>query len=206
MNSQVMRKFFSNQAGALLAGSGTSESLPETTTLADKSFLKYYTACTSLTGTSRGLYWSHQVKNSGEAGRFKTIITGAANDVHGVHGTIEINGGTITGEAAGGRFNIVLPAGVFGGQTCGLYAELYANTATSDLTAGSIARFTLGGDGTGVGLLDHSCALFSIEGNSIGAAAHGHIVDAISGDKAVTHLARIRINGVPYYIMLRNAV
>jgi hypothetical protein len=203
MNSQVMRKFFSNQCGALLAGTGASESLPETTTLADKSFLKYYTACTALTGTSRGLYWSHQVKNSGEAGRFKTIITGAANDVHGVHGTIEINGGTITGEAAGGRFNIVLPAGVFGGQTCGLYAELYANTATSDLSSGAIARFVLGGDPTGVGLLDTSCALFSIEGNTINTAKMVRAVDSAS---AVTHQIRIRINGVLYYLMAQNAL
>jgi hypothetical protein len=198
-----MRKFFSNQCGALLAGTGTSESLPETTTLADKSFLKYYTACTALTGTSRGLYWSHQVKKSGEAGRFKTIITGAANDVHGVHGTIEINGGTITGEAAGGRFNVVLPAGVFGGQTCGLYAELYANHATSNLTSGALIRCVLGGDSTGVGLLDTSCALISIEGNTINTAK---MVRAVDTAGAVTHQIRIRVNGAAYYLMAQNAL
>jgi hypothetical protein len=109
----------------------------------------------------------------------------------------------VTGEAAGGRFNVVLPAGTKGGTICGLYGELYANDATSDLSQGSIARFVLGGDPTGIGLLDTSCALFSIEGVTINTAKMVRAVDSAS---AVTHQIRIRVNGTNFYLMAQDAL
>lgn len=196
MNNYGIRKFFST-SGPVVAGYGSS-TLNETTTLADKNFLQFYSASSAATGTSRGIYYSHTIKTSGEAGRFYSKINGAANDVHGVHGTAEvITGGSVTGEAAGVRGNVMLPAGTTGGQVAGVYGELYANTTTSDVSNGSCFRAVIAGNATGVALLDDHAALFAIDGGTIGS---GNLVAAVS-DHVATHGIRCKVNGVAMYLL-----
>ena len=185
------------QTPALLIGHGTSAE-PATTATAATNFAQFYTANSAATGTSRGLYWNHTVKTSGESGRFYSAINGAANDVHGLHATAEvISGGTVTGEAAGVRGNFMLPAGVTGGQVAGVYGELYANTATSDVSNGSCFRAVIAGDPTGLALLDDHAALIAIDGGTIGS---GNLVAAVS-DHVATHGIRCKVNGVAMYLL-----
>lgn len=141
---------------------------------------------------------------SGEAGRFYTVVTGAgAVGVHGIHASVQTSGsGTITGEAAAGRFTFHVAAATVGGTNGAIYAELFADGTTSDMSNGQFARFVLAGNATGAALLEDSCALFSIEGGSI---ASGNMVVAKSS-AAVSHVIRIRLFGTAYYLMVSNAI
>lgn len=189
----------------LTLGGGTSGT-PLTTATADKSFGLFYTQTTATDGTSRGLYWRHYLGDttpSGEAARFfTTVSTAGATDVHGAHVSLSYGAsGTCTGESAALRSTLHVPAGALGGTNGSLYTELWADAATSDMSNGQFQRYVFGGDGTGIGVLDDSTALFSIEGNSIGA---GNMMFA-SAKADGTHLIRIRVNGTAYYLMAVNA-
>jgi hypothetical protein len=141
---------------------------------------------------------------SGEAGRFYTLVTGAgAVGVHGLHSSVQFSGsGTCTGEAAAVRATLHVPAAVLGGTNGALYAELYADGTTSNMSNGQFARFVLAGDTTGAALLEDNVALFSIEGGSI---ASGNMCVAKSS-AAVSHVIRIRLFGTAYYLMVSNAI
>lgn len=196
---------------ALLFGGG-SNAAPLTTSVAGKNFADLRTESTDATGAdSRGIYWRHYLSGagaSGEAGRFYTTVAGAgAVGAHGIHASVSFGtNGTVTGQAAALRATLQVPNKALAGTSAAIYAEIYADGASSNNT-GTMAfqRFVLAGEATGVAALN-DVALLSLEGITVGSAGDGKVVDAISGDKAVTHLAKILINGTAYYIMLRNAV
>jgi len=197
----------------LLAGGGTGAS-PLTTSEAGKNFFDLRTQSTDATGAdSRGLYWRHYLAGaggSGETGRLFTTVTGVgAVAAHGLHASVSLSGsGTIAGQATGVRATLHVPDAAMGGTVSPMIAEVWADGGSASVPAASNAfiRCVLGGTAGGVTTLNGNLNLLSIEGVTIGNAGDGKVVDAISGDKAVTHLARIRINGAAYYLMLRNAV
>lgn len=199
----------STATAGLAMGSGTSAS-PTSTSTVDTSYGLFYTKTTATSGTSRGLYWKHffaDTTPSGETARlFSEVDTAGATDVHGAHISISYGtNGTCTGESAALRTTFMVPNKTLGGTNGSNYTEVWADGSSSNWSNGQFQRYVFGGDGTGVTALDLTTALFSIEGGTIGSAGQGHTVDAISGDKAVTHLIKVRINGATYWLMARNA-
>jgi hypothetical protein len=196
---------------SLWFGAGTSAS-PLATAAAGTKFQEMYTKSTDATGAdSRGLYWKHTLAGagaSGEAGRFMTSLTAAgAVAARGIHASLVPSGsGTVTGLGAAVDATLHLP-GAMGGTMACVSAEMDCEAAGSDVTRGSFFRAAIqGANGTGQALTSTHVNLFDITIPAIGSAGDGKLVDAISGDKAVTHLCRILINGAAYYLMLRNAV
>ena len=202
-------QFGTTTTPAVYLGGGTNAS-PLTTSTVDKNFADFRTQTTATSGSSRGIYWKHFLADttpSGETARFFTEVdTAGATDAHGAHISLSYGtNGTCTGESAALRATLQIPNKTLGGTNGAGYFELFADGSSSNASNAQFARFVLAGDGTGVTALNTSSALFSIEGVTIGSAGDGKVVDAISGDKAVTHLTKVRINGANYWIMLRNA-
>lgn len=95
------------------------------------------------------------------------------------------------------------PAGSAGTYTC-FEAELGIPHAYSSTVPVSFMNMNVWGIGgaNGVGRFLDSGFIFDITG--LGAAATGHIFHANTAG-AASHVLRIRIDGVPYYIMLTNS-
>ncbi len=196
----------------VLGGGGTNAS-PLSTSEAGKNFVDLRTKTTDASGgDSRGLYWRHYLSGAGGSGEtiraFTTVGAAGAVSAHGVHASVSFGAsGTLAGEAAAVRGTFQVPNKQLGGTIAAVYSELWADGADSDVSGpASFLRCVLAGTAAGVTTLNGKAALLSLEGVTVGAAGDGKVVDAISEDKAVTHLAKILINNVPYYVMLRNAV
>jgi len=194
----------------LFGGGGTTAApLPTAVT---GNFLDFRTTSTNADSADvRGIYWKHLFSGAGASGEtiraYSSIEAAGAQSVNGCHFTVGVGtSGTITGQASATRHTFLAPAKVLGGTNVLISCDIWAESASSNMRHGPIIRFNMAGGASRAALLDDNLALFSIDGVTVGGAAHGNIVDAISGDKAVTHLARIRINNVAYYLMLRNAV
>ena len=108
----------------------------------------------------------------------------------------------MTGLASALRATYHVPSANLTGTNGAVLAELYADGANSNVTGNhAFVRMVLDGNATGVGKLDDTADLISIGGVTVGA---GNIVAAKSS-AAVSHTARIRINGTAYYLMLSDA-
>lgn len=189
---------------AVYMGGGTNAA-PLTTSTADVNFLDFRTETTATSGTSRGLYLRHYLGDttpSGEAARiFATVNAAGATDAHGEHVSLSYGAsGTCTGESAALRSTFQVPDKVLGGTNGALYTELWADGTSSDMSNGQFQRYVFGGNATGIGKLDDSTALFSIEGGSVGS---GNLVVSSTATAAVA--IRIRVNGTPYYLLAASA-
>jgi hypothetical protein len=197
-------------ANAVLFGGGTSAS-PLTSSLVGGKFAEFYTECTAESDDSRGFYWKHNLAGaglSGESARLYTYVDGvAAATAHGFHSTLELSeGGSITGLGVGGRSNLILPSEALSGGTYAAFmAEIWANGALSDLagtTSKSIFRVGLGGNSTGMALIEDTLNLFSFYGVS---AASGNMIGAQGNEPtwaSHTHLIRCAIEGdTTYYLV-----
>ena len=184
---------------------GGSSSAPQTSSAASYNFAGVWTESTDATGSDqRGIYWRHYLAGagaSGEAGRFFTTVTGAgANAAHGAHISCSFSGsGTLTGEAAAVRATGHVPNAALGGTFASVYAELWADGASSSIGGNaSFLRCVLGGNGTGAAAIEDSAALIRLEGGSI---ASGNLAAAKTA-AAVSHTLRINIYGTTYYLMV----
>lgn len=195
-------------SGALLHGGGTG-TYPLTNSVAAKNFLSYYVKSTATSGDARGLYMRLYIAGAAGAGEalraFTTVSDVAAASAHGAHISLSFGStGSITGAGVAARQTLQIPNGA---MTAGTYtasqAEIWSDGSSSDptgVTELALFRAVLSGNATGIGKVDDKAALFAIDGGGIGA---GNIVAAKSS-AAVTHTARITINGVVYYLMLSN--
>ncbi len=160
----------------LAFGGGDDSTAILTTATADKSFGLFYTQTTATAGTSRGLYWKHHLADttpSGEAARFYTSVdTAGANDAHGAHISLGYGAsGTCAGESAALRSTLMVPTGTLGGTNASAYTEIWADAAGSTASNIQLQRYVLGGDATGVGLIEAAGVLFSVEGVTSGAGS-----------------------------------
>jgi hypothetical protein len=164
---------------------------------------------TTNTNSERAAYfrlWVSGIGGGGESLRaFTTINNVAGSSAHGAQ--ISLNFGTsgsLTGEGIAVRATFQVPnASMSGGTFTACEGELWSDGASSSVTGVteiSCFRAVLSGNGTGIANVDAKAGLFAIDGNSIGA---GNIIAAKSS-AAVSHTARILINGAVYYIMLSN--
>jgi len=178
--------------------------------------MSYYVKSTSELATDvlEGLYVNTyhgtdaaKAAPSGEAGRFRAYLTGdAAGTVAltGMHSTLEAaSGSSNSGLSLGGRSNIVYPdAAINLGTNAGFQAELYSGGASTSFGGGvpSILRLCI--DGT---ITDATWGVVPVFDISIPAnlvSTNSYIVDTDATNNSVAAKARIRINGVYYWLML----
>jgi hypothetical protein len=170
-----------------------------------------YVSSTATSGDSRANYtrlYLAGAAGAGEAVRAFTTVNNVAGDTaHGIHASLSFaTSGSLTGLGAAARNTLQIVNGAMtNGTYCSTMAEIYSDGASSDVsgvTELSLIRAVLSGNATGLATVDDKAALIAISGNAI---AGGNIIQAKSS-AAVTHVARMLVNGTPYYIMLSNAV
>ena len=195
--------------GAGIGPSGGTAADPIELGTTAKNWMDYRTRSTHTSGDSRGVYLKHYlggVGGAGEAARFVTNVQAAVGTAHGVHNALEYAAaGTTTGQGIVSRNTFHVPGrALTAGTYAAVQAEIYADESgtVAGTTVLALFRAVLDGNATAVGLVDHGACLMSIEGNSIDT---GHII-AAKASAAVSHVARIKVNGVLYYIMLSNQI
>ena len=91
-------------ANALLMGIGTSAN-PATTAVADKDFMEFRTQSSAISGTSRGLYWRHDLSGAGQDGdciRAFTDLNAAVGTARGAQISLQAGAtGYVTGLGVG---------------------------------------------------------------------------------------------------------
>ena len=165
------------------------------------------------TGTTRGIY-AKVALNGGAGGEairaYATVGSAAPVDTcNGAHISLAFtDSGNITGMAEAVRATVEYPAATLGGQVSSLLAEAWAAGGTNtNPTAGSLIRCVLGGNGTGLALLDARLALLSLEGNAAGAGNIFKTGCVVATTAAATSCAlKIRVNGTTYYIPVATAI
>lgn len=195
----------SQAPNALIMGGGTTaDPITNTALTASKSFIDWRFEDAATSGTSRGVYVQLALVAGagGEAGRFRCTVENAtpADTCNGAHNTLDFLGtGNITGLGTASRHTIMYPTGkTIGGTVASIMAEAYAEGAAPAVSQGALIRCVLGGDATGIGVLDHSLALIRVDGVSVDTS---HIIQA-KASATVSHCARLLVNGVAYYMML----
>lgn len=191
----------SDAAGALLMGIGTSAD-PATTAVADKNFIEMRTQSSATSGSSRGLYWRHNLSGAGQSGeaiRAFTDLTGAVATARGEHVSLQAGAtGYVTGLGAGLDAQLYLKNEALhaNGTYSVLNAEIYSEGATTDpagATSMSFFRAVMGGNATGIGAVDDKAYLLRMEGNAVGA---GNMVVASITEANYSHAARCHLEGV----------
>lgn len=142
-------------ADALLIGVGTTGD-PATWATAGKNGVELRMQTTATTGDARGLYGQLDfagVGVSGDALRGRGLVTaaGTAGTVTGGAFTIEYNGGSVAGQAVGGRCNIVFPNAASGAGT----------------VYGGMSEFAIGGTSFVNGLTAYALHSFSVIGGNV---------------------------------------
>ena len=199
----------------LLGGVGTNAN-PALTTKADENFFDYRMKSSCATGTARGIYAKLYLTggSGGEAGRFFTEVSAAApaDTVNAMHNSLQFGTsvGNVTGQSSVMRNTYMVPHRSLTGTNSVLQAEIWADgTNSSNGGQLSFLRCNLGGDATGVGKLNAgagSVSFLALDGVTVGAAASSSVVQATAGDLVVSHVLRIKINDVDYYLLMRNAI
>lgn len=197
---------------AILTGSGTS-TLPVLNGEIGKNFHSSFCKTTSTSGTTRGRYdrlylgATGTACGDGEAGRFFTTIVGncvANSGVHGVHvSTSFASGASNGGSTAAVRATFQAPNAVIGAGTyTAVYAELYGDGASTDVTGAtsiSFARFVQGG--TYASAKDKNINFITVEGVTAGA----DYVYRVAAPTTLAASLRCKVNGVVYYLPLYSA-
>lgn len=190
-------------ANALLMGYGTSAN-PATTDEADKDFIEMRTQSSATSGSSRGLYWRHNLSGAGQDGeciRAFTDLTAAVGTARGSHVSLQAGAtGYVTGLGAGQDAQLYLKNEVLhaNGTYSALNAEIYSEGATTDPSGATIMSFlraVLGGHATGIGRVDDKANLIVVTG---GANGSGNMVGAAGNEPtwtSATYLIRCNLNG-----------
>lgn len=189
-----------------IAGAGASDNYYELPTTAGNAF-SYYLSNNATTGTVRGEYIRLALPSGagGEAVRAYTTVSNntPADTVNGVHNSLSFgaSAGNVTGEANASRNTLAVPARTLGGTCAAVNAELWADGTTSNMSNGSAIRCNLGGDATGVALLDDNISLISFDG---GTNNTGNVCSAVGNEptwSSATHKIRVKINGTTMYLV-----
>lgn len=189
---------------AIFFGAGTSAS-PIASAVASTNFFGYWVKNTASTGTARGEYIRLYLSGGAGGEAIRAYLTNSAaaptDTINGAHISLSHSGsGNVTGLATAVRATYHVPSANLTGTNAAVQAELYADGASSNITGnGAFFRTVIDGNATGVAAIDDTADLMRIDGGTIAA---GNIVAAKNAANAVTHTARIRINGTLYYIML----
>ena len=186
---------------------GTSGS-PITEDTADMKFMSAYFDNGATSGTSVGDYKRLYVTGAGGSGQalraFGSVTDVAAGNIYGAHISASFGTtGSITGLGNALATTLHIPGAMTGGTYASQTAEIWADAAASDLagaTSKSFFRVGMGGDATGIALMDDTMNLFDFYGI---AAGTGNTIDtAQTGSAGGGAYAGIRVNipgvGVKY--------
>ncbi len=202
---------WSKAAGPLiLAGTSSAPLICDT---ADTKFIQIYTDCGATSGDNRSIYNRLYLTGAGGGGeslRSYTEISGvAAGTAHGAHislGTGESTTvGTVTGLGVAVRATLGLASGaVSGGTYAAIEPEIYSFGAstTTTMTELSFIRCTMGGNSTGIGVIDDKAYLLVLDGCTEGS---GNMVVASATETNYASAARCKINGVEKWLMFASA-
>jgi hypothetical protein len=189
---------------AVTSTTGTPFSL---STTADAKGLETFFTSAATSGTSYG--WKNTLTGAGIGaefigGRDRCILTAAAGNAHGYHGTLEVkNTGYVTGLGTGIRGNIVFSTDtvVANGTYYGVLAEIFPIGNTGALPAGSNACLCCNANsGTASDLVVNAVAFNGADGS--GKMLYTHSITV--GATAITSV-RVRVNGVVGYMYVYSA-
>ena len=156
---------------------------------------------TATSDTTYGMYLRLDSYGAGVeaiAGRFKTLLTtGAAQQAHGLHGTLEYgaSGNTVdVGSGVKGNF-VVNGRTITGGEVYGMMAEMYVNTTGSLASVRHAALcVSVAGDTTGMATCKNAIAFVGTK------VTTGMIWEAAADHKTYVGSIRILVNGNVRYI------
>jgi hypothetical protein len=171
-------------------------------TTADTIGIANYWTSAATSGTTYG--WKNTLTGTGIGaefigGRDRCILTAAAGNAHGYHGTLEVkNTGYVSGMGTGIRGNIVFgtDTAVAAGTYYGMLAEIYAigNTCALPATSNACLGINLQA-GTAMDLVGNAISFSGTDGS--GKMIYTHAPTTLAGS------IRILVNGVvkylPYY-------
>lgn len=196
-------------ANAILMGVGTSAN-PSTTATADKNFIEMRTQSSATSGSSRGLYWRHNLSGAGQSGeaiRAFTDLTAAVDTARGTHISLQAGAtGYVTGLGAGVDAQLYLKNEALhaNGTYAAINSEIYSEGTTTDpsgATEMSFLRAVLGGNATGIGRVDDKANLVTVTGGSNGS---GNVVSGAGNEPTwtgKTYQIRVSLNGTTAYLV-----
>ena len=160
---------------------------------------------TATSDTTYGMYLRLDSVGAGVeaiAGRFKTLLTtGAAQQAHGIHGTLEYgaSGNTVdVGSGIKGNF-VVNGRIITGGECYGMLAELYYNTSGSTASVRHAPLcVSVAGDTTGMATCKNAIAF-------VGSTGSGNMIYIHTAAGTQDGTIRILVNGTAYWLPLMRA-
>ena len=183
-----------------------STGTPNPINTADDKGLALYFSSSATSGTTYGEYLRLDSTGAGVeaiAARYKTLLTtGAAQQAHGIHGTLEYGAtGNVADVGSGIKGNFVVNGRIItGGECYGMIAELYYNTtgSTASVTHAPLC-ISVAGDATGMATCKNAIAF-------VGSAGSGNMIYTAT-DTHQTYLGSIRIlvNGAVRYLHYSDA-
>jgi hypothetical protein len=189
---------------ALVVGTGTNAA-PVATATAAKNAYDVRLKTTATSGENRNVYARTEFAgagSSGEAVRGNTVLTAAAANVHGVHGSVDAQAsGSVTGLAAGVRGGILArdSAMAANGTYAAIHADMYANGASTNVapvTELSFFRCNLDGNATGIANIEDKAYFLTFNG---GTNASGNVASDAGNEPSWTGKViklRAKVNGV----------
>lgn len=203
--------YMANATGAAgwqrLGVTSTSAAPFSLSTTADAIGVARYWTSAAVTGTTYGTKNTLTGAGIGAefiAGRDRCVLTAAAGNGYGYHGTLEVkNTGYVSGQGAGIRGNIVFSTDtvVANGTYYGVLAEIYPIGNTGKLPAGSNAVLGINAQsGTASDLVVNAIAFNGADGS--GKMLYTHSITV--GATAISSI-RVLVNGVVGYIYVYSA-
>lgn len=184
--------------GLIKAGTSGARVVEDT---ASMKFMSFYFDDGATSGTSVGVYDRLYVTGAGGSGQalrsFVTVEDVAAGNAYGAHISASFGAtGSITGLGNALATTLHVPGAMSGGTYASQTVEIWADAATSDLagaTSKAFQRVGIGGDATGIALIDDTINYLDFYGVSAGS---GNMIDT----DITTHTAygglRVVIPGV----------
>jgi hypothetical protein len=184
---------------------GTS-SVPIAINTAGQRGINAFFSSTATSDTTYGMYLRLDSVGAGVeaiAARFKTLLTtGAAQQAHGIHGTLEYgSSGNIVDVGSGIKGNFVVNGRtITGGECYGMIAELYYNTSGSTASVRHAPLcISVAGNATGMATCKNAIAIVGTDGTG------NMIYTATDSAPTLTGSIRILVNGVTRYLHYGNA-
>jgi len=189
--------------GIIKAGTSSDRIVSD---VANMKFISEYFDNGATSGDNRGMYLRLYLTGAGGGGEalrvFTTCEDVACGTAHGAHISLNFGAtGSVTGQGIASRNTLHVPDANLGGTVAATQAEIWSDGSSSAITGkASFLRFVNGGDATGIDDVLDNADLMELSGFAI---ASGNIIAAKSS-AAVSHTARVNIDGAPYWVLLSN--
>jgi hypothetical protein len=177
-----------------------STGTPNPINTADDKGVAFYFSSSATSGTTYGQYVRLDSTGAGVeaiAGRFKTLLTtGAAQQAHGIHGTLEYGStGNTVDVGCGIKGNFVVNGRVItGGEVYGMISEIYYNTSGSTASVRhALICLSAAGDTTGMATCKNAIAF-------VGTDSTGNMIFTNADSDTAVGSIRILVNGVAKYL------